>query len=387
MSIRVDAASQVIQLPWRDQIATECFRYASYLTDPVCSARESYWRAEVVFELGREDYSVQNFARKFFLWARMLAWGALAFATTLPGALLRFLGSLIQSEPFLSECTGEGKTLPEDGTFTMLSWNVCATAAGFSITDGGVLPWEDRIDEIVEKIAEKDADVNCLYETFDTHSAFALAKKLKPQGYAYFYYNIGPRVIGVNSGIFVASKYEISQPEFTPYPDETLVGRTKYATKGLFAFNLKSGEREFARIHATHLQHSEIPGNPEPDEVAGRKVQMEIVMEKVRQVRDKAVIVTGDLNMEDQEFSSYFWRELFVKNDHFDGQKTWGGDRFCAELMEKEVSSELDLDHTLLAEGTAESIYTTLVETGYNDSEFRADALSDHAGLYSEITL
>src|SRR5690606_8728250 len=112
-----------------------------------------------------------------------------------------------------------------------------------------------------------------IYETFDTKSAFLLAEKLKEKGYTHFYFNIGPQALGVSSGIFVASKYEIGQPEFTRFPKETLVGRTKAAAKGIFAFDLKSHGKSFARIHATHLQHSEECSHPTQEERSGRERQ------------------------------------------------------------------------------------------------------------------
>jgi len=78
---------------------------------------------------------------------------------------------------------------------------------------GGVLPWELRIDGIVEQIKTQDPDVVCLQEVFDETAATALYEKLRDQ-YRHFYINIGPRnfglhesSLGISSGLFVASKY------------------------------------------------------------------------------------------------------------------------------------------------------------------------------------
>jgi hypothetical protein len=39
----------------------------------------------------------------------------------------------------------------------------------------------------------------------------------------------------------------------------------------------------------------------------------------------------------------------------------------------------------MVLDGTARGIITTLVETGFDGREFREEALSDHAGLFSSI--
>jgi hypothetical protein len=366
---------------WGDKMASEAFQVASYLTDPICKIHELFRRICVV-DAGAPNLLL-NLARKIALFVGIVAWASIAIVSTLPGAALRTFAAYIQKRPFIY-CRGdtEGKMLPSSRLFTLLSWNICCIGGGYSISDGGVVPWSDRIDRIVESIVEKDADVNCLYETFDSKSAFYLAEKLREKGYADIYFNMGPKGVGVSSGIFVASKYNIKNPEFSPFPEETLVGRTKNASKGVFSFDLG----DFAKIYSTHLQHSEEPEFPTADEVEARRRQMEIIVEKVNGVRGRCVIVTGDLNLDDQEYNSSFWHRRFQKGDEF-VEKTWGGDAFCAQMVGKRVSSPLNLDHTLVLNGTARAIRTTLVETGYESDLFKEEALSDHRGLFSQIDL
>lgn len=366
---------------WTDKMAAHAFQAASYLTDPICKSHELFRRICVV---GAETpNSLLSLARKIALFVGILAWASLALVTTLPGIALRALAAYIQKRPFIYlRGDAEGKVLPPSRSFTLLSWNICCVGAGYSISDGGVVPWSDRIDRIVDQIIEKDADVNCLYETFDSKSAFYLAERLKEKGYAHFYFNIGPKAVGVSSGIFVASKYNIKNPAFSPFPQDTLVGRTKNAAKGVFSFDLE----DFARVFSTHLQHSEEPEFPTLEEVEARRRQMEIIVGQVNLVRDRCVVVTGDLNLDDQEYNSSSWHARFQKGDEFHG-KTWDGDAFCAQMVEKRISGPLNLDHTMVASGTARAIHTSLVETGYEAARFKAEALSDHAGLYSQITL
>lgn len=373
----------------QDKVTTAAFQAAAYLTDPVCKAHELYRRLHVVDALHPAAYRVSNFVRKIFLCAAMIVCAAAAMVTTVPGIALRGAAAYLQKQPFLYvKGEAEDKQLSADGTFSLLSWNICCVGAGYSITDGGVTPWTFRIDSICDKIVEKDADVNCLYETFDTHSAFYLCEKLKKKGYSHFYFNIGPKAVGVSSGIFIASKFAIDMPEFTLFPLDSLVGRTKNAAKGVFAFDLQSKGKNFARLHATHLQHSEECSCSTEEEVTARRKQMDIVVNKIDRVRGKCVVLTGDLNLDDHEYNASTWKDRFQKGDLYrDPDRTWGGNAFCARIAGYRVSQGLNLDHTMVVAGTARSIQTSLVKTGFDPEKYQREALSDHAGLFSKITV
>ncbi len=364
------------------------FICASYLTDPACKVREWRWRLALVDHEHPDAARIYNLGRQVFLVAGIVGWALLATVMSLSGCLLRGSVARLQKDPytFSKQLNHVDKVLAKNKTFTMLSWNICCVAGGYAITDGGVSPWADRIDAVVDKIIETNADINCLYETFDTTAAYTICNRLKEHGYGYVYYNIGPRTFGVSSGILIASKFEIRQPEFTPFPVETLVGRTKNATKGVLAFDVCSEGESFARIHATHLQHSEIPQFPTDEERFAREAQMRIISAKVDTIKDRCVIVTGDLNLDDEEFEASSWKDRFVKNGLYGDQKTWGGDAFCAGLVGREVSGALNLDHTMVVEGSA-TLFTNLIETGYDAKRYNKNALSDHEGLFSVIIL
>ncbi len=368
-----------------NQLAIQTFRAASYLTDPICKSHEFYRRIFTVEALHPTSSRVAHLARKASFAIGAAGWASLALFTTLPGVVLRSSALYMQKDPFIYvQGQPGGKDLPSDRSFSLLSWNVCCVGGGYPISDGGVMPWSFRIDNIVRKVIEKDADVNCLYETFDSESAFYICKKLKEKGYNHFYFNIGPKAIGVSSGILVASKYNIKNPEFSPFPQSSLVGRTKSAAKGVFGFDLESRGQHFARIYSTHLQHAEEPAFSTDEEVEARNKQMQIIVEKVNTIRDRCVVVTGDLNLDDSEYETSSWHHRFEKGEwQFGSMKTWEGDEFCARMVGKRVSGPLNLDHTIVARGTNRSLSTSLVETGYDATTFKKEALSDHAGLLS----
>jgi len=376
---RIDAPSN------RSIAAT--FRLASYLTDPVCHCHERYRRIAVVDALYPKAGRAANTVRKCRLLAELGGYALLATLVTAPGIGLRHLASRLQTMPYLHrKSAGREKILPVDRVFSILSWNVCCVGGGYAISDGGVMPWSARIEAIAGTIIRQSADVVCLYEVFDLHAAFYLTDALMEAGYVHCYHNIGPRGLGVNSGILVASKYDVRRPEFTPFPVETLVGRTKSAAKGVFAFDLHSGGEKFARVYATHLQHSEESMYPTREEEAGRAAQMQIVLDRVAAGSDRCTVVTGDLNLDDEEYRASPWRHRFQKGDGYeDPRRTWGGDAFCAKLVGKRVSGPLNLDHTMLVSGTGRGLETSLVDPGYDAGRFTDGALSDHGALLSRI--
>ncbi|MCB1109404.1 MAG: endonuclease/exonuclease/phosphatase family protein [Chlamydiia bacterium] len=371
-----------------DQVVKGMFQLASHLTDPACRAHETFRWMCVVDTLHPHESPLTNLARKGALVVALMGWGGLALVTTLPGVALRYLGARLASQPYTAmKGKEDSKTLPKDRIFTLLSWNICGISGGYSISDGGVYPWRFRTDRVIDTILKKDADVVCLSEVFDIQMGLCLYERLKSEGYTHFYFNMGTLPIGVPSGLFVASKYQIKNPEFTRFPLESLVGRTQNNAKGVFAFDLKSHNQTFATVLTTHLQHSEEPEFPTSEEVAARLKQMEIVNAKASKVRDRCVIVTGDLNLDDREYHQARWHWSYEKGLPPLERKTWGGDAFCASLVGQRISGPLNLDHTMLLKGSAQSIQTELVETGYCPKRFQEVALSDHEGLLSTISL
>lgn len=369
---------------------------ASHLTDPVCKSHELFRRIQIVDALHPTSMKVVNFSRKCFLGMGMFACACLATATTVPGILLRWAVCKMQQEPFIYWEGGlkEEKVLQDD-QFTLYSQNICFINAGYVISDGGVMPWPFRINPTIENIKKQNADLVCLYEVFDIKAALELYRGLRNE-YAHFYFNIGPRATGVSSGIFIASKFKVFDPKFTAFPKEFLIGRTKNAEKGVFEFDVENRGKRFARIFTTHLQHSEKYTSPtDQDQVAQRNAseerkarsqEMTLIMEKIAQVKNKAAILTGDLNLYYKDELQASWYQHFEEGD-VENEETWGGDAFCAGLVGKKPSPSLKLDYSMILKGTAKAIRTRLIKTGFIATKFKREALSDHAGLLSLITL
>jgi endonuclease/exonuclease/phosphatase family metal-dependent hydrolase len=363
-----------------DFLKKKTFLFASLLTEPICKVHELFRRLYLVDVLNPTASKTSNWARKFFLGMGIVASSFLSVGTALSGAVLRGITSYLEKEPFIYY---QGK-LPQRALkddFSLLSWNICCIGGGYSISDGGVMPWHFRIDKIITKILKKDPDILVLYEVMDTAAGFYLYEMLQEK-YAHFYFNIGPRAIGTSSGIFVASKAETTNPEFTPFPKQMLVGRTKLSEKGVFSIQIYGKK---VKIYATHLQHSEQPQHPTQEEIEARKAEMDLIIKKVDQDSGN-VIVTGDLNLDNAEYFTSSWKGNF-QDVFFDenGSRTWGGDAFCAKMVKKRDSAPLNLDYTLITKDSEIKAKTSLIETGYDDTTFIIDALSDHRGLLSRF--
>ncbi len=377
-------------------LKTSTVQTASYLTDPVCKTHELFRRIQIVDALHPASTKAVNLARKCFLGMGLITCAVLSTMTTLPGIALRLAVCKLEQEPYIYWEGGLEEKVLENNTFTLFLQNICFANAGYVISDGGVMPWRFRINAIIGKIKEQNADVVCLCEVFDINAALKLYQGMRNE-YAHFYFNIGPRATGVSSGIFMASKFKIHNPEFTAFPKELLIGRTKNAEKGVFAFDVQSKGSSFARIFTTHLQHSEEYTSPtEQDEVAQKKAseeraarrqEMELILEKIEEVTGKAVVLTGDLNLYyEDELDQPCWYQRFEEGD-VKNEKTWGGDAFCAGLVGKRAAPPLRLDFTMILARTAKSTHTVQVKTGSIASLLIPEVLSDHDGLFSTITV
>ncbi|MGL5626445.1 MAG: endonuclease/exonuclease/phosphatase family protein [Candidatus Rhabdochlamydia sp.] len=365
----------------QDLFKKQMFRLASYLTDPICKCHELFRRLYIIDVLHPTASKTDKWAIKFFISIGMIISSFISIATTIPGICLRGMASHLEKEPFLYyQGALPDKQLKKD--FSLLSWNICCVAGGYCISDGGVMPWSFRIDKIITKIREQDADILSLYEVMDLSAGLYLYEKLQEK-YAHFYFNIGPRAIGPSSGIFIASKSKISNPKFIPFTKQMLVGRTKMAEKGIFSFTIQTQEKN-VKIYATHLQHSEEPQYPAHEEMQARKKEMNLIMEQVHQETGN-VIVTGDLNLDDSEYGSSCWSRYFQEPSL--ESKTWGGDRFCAEMVGKRISGPLNLDYTLMTKKSDLNGRTCIVPTSYDDATFAIDALSDHRALLSRFEI
>ncbi len=370
-------------------------KVASYLTEPICKVREYFYTFYILNKTCQN--TIQKVIKTVFLVLGIFVFSLLTLFTAPMGALVRGMVATFEAKPYIYlERDGKGKVLPEDKKITLVSHNQCYVPAGYCITDGGVTPASDRerMNANLQKIKALNPDIVCLYEVPDICDAEYISSQL-PE-YPFLIPVAGVRAIGPSSMMYVASKYEIAKNsiEFIPFIKGTeLTGRAQYSEKGVLSFDITSrgSKVPIATIISTHLQHSEVPADPKDGDKKARAMQMNKIANQVKAKTEQngAVILTGDLNQEESELSTFLELhqiDWLRRDPSVQGKPTWGGDKWCAELMGKPPSGPLVLDYTIVA-GKAIAISTKVLGTGYSGLEFRPKATSDHNLLFSTITV
>ncbi len=370
-------------------------KLASYLTDPICKVREYYYTFYILNNICKT--TVEKVVKAAFLTLGIVVFTIVTPFTAPLGVLVRGLVTSFESKPYIYlEQEGKGKVLPDDKKITLVSHNQCYMPAGYCITDGQVTPSSDkeRMQANLKKIKELNPDIVCIYEVADIYDADYLSSQLKE--YPFIIPVAGVRAVGASSLMYIASKYEIAQDsiEFVPFEKGTeLTGRSQYSEKGYLSFDIRSRGSPVpcATIVSTHLQHSEIPACPEEEDKRARAAQMNKIAKQIKAKIDqnRAVIFTGDLNQDESELARFLERhqiDWLRRDPSVQGKTTWGGDKWCAELMGKPSSGPLVLDYAMIA-GRSTAISTQIVDNGYSGLEFRPEATSDHNLLFSTITV
>ncbi|NGX45871.1 MAG: hypothetical protein K940chlam2_01051 [Chlamydiae bacterium] len=265
---------------------------------------------------------------------------------------------------------------PNEKKLKVLSLNSCFMPGGLSLLFGGVTPSAARIDALAKKIFQSDPDVVCLEEMHSVEADFALMQKLEDR-YTHFYFNIGHQVIYFDSGLFIASKRKIENPEFTPF--SRVVDVHNLANKGIFQFEVSG-----AHIFHTHLfPSSDTEARPNGQEIAIRGQELQIIVDKIQQLPDQTapILVVGDFNIA-KEREEYPLQEAFTHFvDSAPKAKTW---RHFGVKVEEPEEPEI-LDYSLLWKMSKTTSFITKLFSTYNKE--RPDlSLSDHEGLISEVT-
>jgi len=266
----------------------------------------------------------------------------------------------------------------------VLNWNVCFFPESLSLLFGGVLPWEDRIVGVANQIIESDADIVCLQEVFSRESAEKLYHLLEKE-YAYFYINIGLKpfgfntdMIGLSSGLFVASKVKIENPQ-------CILFQKTPSIRGYAFFSMEIPN--IGNLITTHLN----PGNDPIDLIYREEQIREILMFIKTQQNTNPVFLCGDLNI---ERNSSEYKEAIEPNfiDSYQGKEWtclelrdywWKAERNIEKFKSFGFSYE-SIDYYLSLKGRNTPMLTTHLIL-VNDPMHPEKALSDHQAMFSII--
>lgn len=266
---------------------------------------------------------------------------------------------------------------------SVLTYNVCGLFDETPLIFGGVLPWKQRIERIVQTIESSEADVVCLQEVFDEELEEALYERLKEK-YASFYTMIAPRYLGfkpstygVRSGLMVFSKFPVDNARF-----DTISAENPYVNRGLFSFDV-AGK---VRIATTHLAAFRTPKL-----IKKRLEQITTVTELLQSMGEKKpVLLCGDLNiaMTSGEPAEQFINEKY-KTNYYAETVTQENCTYCDftnfHWKENFRPKYTILDYILhLKKTPAVDITTKRINTWGQLPPF--DAASDHMGLLAHVS-
>jgi endonuclease/exonuclease/phosphatase family metal-dependent hydrolase len=287
---------------------------------------------------------------------------------------------------------------PEE--LSVLTLNACFMPDAFPYLYGGAtLPWQERVKSLSEEVINTNADVVCLQEVFSEDAFYALYDELK-NDYKYFYGLIGPRFLGLSfqsvgmpSGLFVASKYPIQNPQFNVFKD-----RGFPMNQGFFDFIVNKSREISSHIYVTHMQSLN-----DKKFIKVRALQSKQIIEKIQKDAAKSkdlipYVLCGDLNV---PFGSKEASEELIRSNFYDDYNKGQGEvnesnstctsyfsnyLFSRDKDPKSVEPDFQiLDYTLLWKNSRESFLLSTVRVEMNDLKKPNAALSDHHGLLSKI--
>jgi hypothetical protein len=423
------------------------YKLASYLTDPICKAREYSVRAQILEDIPPTPYifscidplcsylkqmqlcdekwldqeEITRFAEKCFLTGGAISYGLLSPVTTLSAMILRGLASNLETDRFIHYLGQYPEQELQNGALSCMQWNICGTKAGYDIEEGGQMPIRDRllpfsenrIAKITQVIVQENPDILSLNEVFDIQDALYLVGALQRQ-YAHFIIQCGSRTTGVNSGLFFASKFAIRDISFTGFAKNLLIGTTQYAEKGVLTVKVQDQKGPILTILSSHLQHSNAPSYSTAEEIAARKAEMDIMFQRAFANTNENVLITGDLNLDDEElYTSHpemynrFQKTVDYTSDLDEERYTWLGNEWYTNYgnrpsifspipsngtrATRKISQGINLDHSMIKildnKELSPTIRTYLKSTSYDPTKLSRDSLSDHMILMSYITV
>lgn len=323
---------------------------------------------------------------------------------------LRSISQALSKKPSEPFATYVSQTSPKRGdgqSFTVFTANVIFMPGDFTYYFGGIRPWPERIEALTEKLISLDADVLALQEVFDELGARALVDHLK-NTYTYFYYDIGPHYFGldlekngINSGLFLASKYPIANPKFTRY---VVPNMQEAVYKGFFEVDILSQGQTIGHIVTTHLQPFD-----DKDSQQVRREEIEAIVDALEATADRSIanLLVGDINIDwgpeyaasplPKHFFDPYNKNRDMTTRTVPVSESTLTDYFETYLWNPDKQDSLDpygesriCDYALLfipsdAPNTASDYTLTSTLVPLQSVEHRETALSDHQGLLLEV--
>lgn len=281
-------------------------------------------------------------------------------------------------------------------TFSIMNMNICFLPAELPLLFGGVSAAAERVERLARFIKEQDPDVLCLYEAHEVDSTYALYEALK-DNFAYFYIDIGLDWMEFNSGLFVASKFAVSDANFKPFQ---YLGMQSAINKGYFKFTIHDSDQPLANIYSTHLQPYR-----EKNDVNIRIQELHELIKDItfehKQVPYYPILLCGDFNIPwgtteygrskiAEVFYNDYGSKISAVNEETRTYSALLGDTRwkCINPALLEGGSSNDyfeiIDYALVFNKTDKMVISTKRVEAFSP-HFPSDALSDHHALLTTI--
>ena len=278
------------------------------LTTPMSLCIDRYVRIFVVpikpGYYGQKSTSLLEVAYRVALFAINTITALIVLAPTLIGTLLR-VSTYSAKKDFIWQGPKE-KQPSEDtqdldkNTISLMTYNMAAMPQ-FISTRNLLRPTMERAQEIPDALAatEELPDFICGQEVFHTQATEAIAEGLKQKGYSSIVRNVGPKICGLNSGLFLASKYRLSNVCFYPHA-YTRGFIERQANKGVLIATAHIGKK-LVVIANTHLSGGAPGGGalPRSAQVKGVMAHIDRYVQKMLTENQKieGVFLSADTNI------------------------------------------------------------------------------------------
>lgn len=152
---------------------------------------------------------------------------------------------------------------------------------------------QQRVYNVVQGALDSDADILCMQEMFDNKTVFKFMELIKEK-YPYIIYHTGSSLVKLGSGLLIASKFPIENPEY--WEHSTKVGTEWLASKGTIGVTIRLNNNQRIPVFNTHLE----AGLDDPVAgVACRVSQLQDIQTYLKEYCKKYALyfLCGDLNI------------------------------------------------------------------------------------------
>lgn len=227
-------------------------------------------------------------------------WGVVSLISSVPAIILHSLsictgcGSWELIKPATEIPSFQGKALKFASLNAALQNPYCPFTAGVVNPFDRLSPYPHRIAGLVEKIAEENYDLFAGQEFEDLGSQEEFIWIMEAAGYRYFIRDLGTNTMLNRSGLFIASKYPIDQPKFTPFLWDDKAGLAEFSKLGILTFTMSLNGKEQGFL-ITHLNY----GDDEKCQTA-RETQ---ISKFILPYLQKGYLVLGDFNCDTSQIT------------------------------------------------------------------------------------